>query len=194
MGCCLSICGKDSEPASHAEYQLSPANSAEASPAASAVLPQENDRESLYPNPLFAHGQKLGINYSREQPIPANSVQAIAWQPIAAIRPDTLDPVDPMIASTYNGSLKNVRGDHYQSYSHKDRAQYHPRRPMAPMTESLRQRESRDLAASTKVKGNASALREGAPAHQSILCKVKIQKPCGALGRIDFTLDIMGAP
>ena len=155
MGCCLSICGKDSEPASHAEYQLS---SAEASPAASA-LPLENDRESVYPNPLFARGQKLVSDHSREQLIPASSRQPIARQHIVAMYSDTHDPV--MMASALNGSLKHARGAHYQGYPHKDRNQAHPRRPMAPMTESLRRRESNDLAASTKDKDTAAALKGG---------------------------------
>ena len=154
MGCCLSLCRKhDSEPTYHIGYQPY----SKASPAASAALPLENDKESVYPNPLFV--QNLAKDHSRRQQRPGNGRGPTIRQPQAAMYSDTEDPV--MIASTYQGSLKYVRGARYQSHPPKGRAQSNPRRPMAPMTESLKQRESGDLAAYRKVKADGSALTGG---------------------------------
>ena len=138
MGCCLSIFGKKgSESASG--WQL---DSSEASPTASVIPPRQPDENLLYPNPLFI--QRLDKNFSRGQPIRKHDKQAVPRQPDLAIHSDRQDPV--MIATTYSGSLKYVKGAHHQSYPYKDRSSSVARKPLAPMTESLRQRESKEPA------------------------------------------------
>ena len=153
MGCCLSIFrSKDGERASNAAYQL---ESSEASPPASVTPLSEPERELVYPNPLFA--QKPENQDSTAQQASGSDRQATARQLRFVMYSDYEDPV----MMTYSRSLKSVRDAHYQSYAHRDRPHLHTRRPMAPMTESLMQREKQDSTRSMKNKVDTSAPSEG---------------------------------